>query len=225
MILFDRHVEKNGGGSVHESMRASNCTFFGYSIYKPTWNRIRTARAQKKSICIDAHSPVDDDWLSKIRSIENKSIILLRIRNPANHYKSFYKWGVPRKFEFVSWFPNDLQTNILLHSHRAVLAQRNKTLPVVTEQECDRLLREVQKVDYLYTTENMDCAWKKLRSVTHLALPSFHISERPRFKQAPILPTHDIVSNLSKQKARCDWKLYALASQSRMNCKNVSSFH
>lgn len=214
MLLFDRHIEKNGGGSFSSSMRKSNCTVFGYGIYRVTWKRINSTLHNESLVCVDGHSPVADDWLNKTKSISSDSITVLRIRRPDQHYKSFYTWGVPRRYEFVSWMPDNLQTNILIHSHRAILAARNVSIPRVNVNQCDDVIRDVLgRVDFLYTVENMDCVWDTLRQRTGLALPRFQISERPRFSTPPKLPNTSILMDLTRKHAWCDWKLYTTAEK------------
>ena len=218
MLFFDRHIEKNGGGSLSKSMQQSNCTFVGYSIYKSTWKRIKTYIDENKNVCVDGHSPVDDKWLSLVRKIDNKSVITLRVRNPIDHYKSFYRWGVNRKIDFHNWFPKNLQTNILLHSHRAVLASRNLSLPIISKNECDRIIKYVSRnVDFFYTTNDIDCMWKILRNSTRLSLPRFHISEPMRYNKKPSFPNDMVIEEMTHRFAWCDWKLYNAALKNKKN--------
>ena len=63
VLLFDRHVEKNGGGSLRLSMQESNCTFHGQGATKSTFLRIAHHLQHNVSTCVEAHSPVADDWL------------------------------------------------------------------------------------------------------------------------------------------------------------------
>ena len=56
-VLFDRHVEKNGGGSMTAAFQASSCEYFGYGIYEPEWEAIRQRVADgNATLCVNAHS-------------------------------------------------------------------------------------------------------------------------------------------------------------------------
>lgn len=76
LMLFDRHLEKNGGFSMHTAMQNSvtaagsklNCTrLFGYQINNKDWVEMASLLTQKQSICVDGHSPVPSDWLQRAR--------------------------------------------------------------------------------------------------------------------------------------------------------------
>ena len=160
VLLFDRHVEKNGSGSLRLSMQDSNCTFHGQGATKSTFLRIAHHLQHNDSTCVEAHSPVADDWLDRIAKVSCSNcakLTALRIRRPDDHYRSFYAWGGPSWVNFSDWFPGNLQTAIIRHSYSAVGAQRNQTIPSVGEAECDAVARMVRRVDFLYATEESDC--------------------------------------------------------------------
>lgn len=110
LIFWDRHVEKNGGGSMSDAFQKSNCdASYGYAIWNVTFQHVADdLAAGKNSICVDAHSPVPDDWLEHLHAtVANANLSVgrpvprllttLRIRSPPSHYHSFYEWDqVPR---------------------------------------------------------------------------------------------------------------------------------
>ena len=217
VLLFDRHVEKNGGGSLRLSMHDSNCTFHGQGATKSTFLRIAHHLQHNDSTCVEAHSPVADDWLDRIAKISCsncKKLTALRIRRPDDHYRSFYAWGGPSWVNFSDWFPGNLQTAILRHSYSAVVAQRNQTIPSVGEAECDAVARMVRRVDFLYATEESDCFLPELRRRTGLHLPKKHWHEPPKPQSRHNrhhLPPASQILRLSEEHAWCDWVLYRVA--------------
>jgi len=131
-----------------KSFEQSNCTTFGYSVTNRELLQIRellqneTAdHAEPTRICVNAHSPVGDNWLEQAQSLRDTTagprvITTLRIRSPPDFYVSFFNWDqVPRqnagyeeKLTVVKWMPGDLQSRILLHSDSAISGQ-HRTLP------------------------------------------------------------------------------------------------
>ena len=124
-VLFDRHLEKNGGFSMHLAMEKSttpsanaskHCAkLFGYQIGENMWPEMGTLLQANENVCVDGHSPVPGDWLARARAlavakpcaaqpcaadgwaVPPRVLTTLRIRKPTDHYHSFYEWDqVPR---------------------------------------------------------------------------------------------------------------------------------
>ena len=208
-VLFDRHIEKNGGLSMHTAMEksqdssaAAHCAkLFGYQLYDEVWPQMTALLQSNQNVCVDGHSPVPPDWLRRVRALRNvttgtdvpppRVLTTLRIRKPPAQYHSFYEWDqVPRMahkwatnrslLEYVGMTP-DLQASILLDSGSAEAAQHRHmpTTPLNTSM-CDRALATAAGVDLLTTTEAMGEMWPVLRRLTGLALPEETIHEDPK---------------------------------------------
>ena len=72
-------------------------------------------------ICVNAHSPVADDWLEQAHDLGDTAarprvITTSRIRSPLDYHVSFHSWDqVPRQnagygenLTVVEWMPGDL---------------------------------------------------------------------------------------------------------------------
>ena len=228
LVLFDRHVEKNGGAAMSGAMTQSGCPPVGIGLYVHNLVRINyLLRNNSRVVCVDAHAPVPDEWLTIARNLPaRRVVIMLRVRRPPEHYVSFYQWGVPRRYAFATWFPGDLQSHILLHSHAGARAHLgDHGLPPLGETSCRaRALPLARAVDVLSTTEGMNASWRALRALTGLALPALHVGHPERFSSGQAratavngsssgVPPWPMVEQLSWERARCDWALYEEAQR------------
>ena len=93
VLFFDRHVEKNGGGSLRLSMQESNCTRSRTGHTKSSFLRIAHHLQHNDSTRVEAHSPVATTGSiasAKISCSNGEKPTALRIRRPDDHYRSFY---------------------------------------------------------------------------------------------------------------------------------------
>ena len=116
-VLFDRHVQKNGGSTLSTMMRRleehGECTYWGYDVTNldALWATSRTLSNESRvlpRLCIEAHvgralhhmsRAVMHDfemWSSRMaaRGMACKLWRVLRVREPLSHYISFYTWQV-----------------------------------------------------------------------------------------------------------------------------------
>lgn len=233
VVIFDRHIEKNGGLSMSRSFEVSNCTYFGYRFGDAELRQIRdllqnetAVDAEQTHICVNAHSPVAEDWLEQAHGLRDTAarprvITTLRIRSPPDYYVSFFNWDqVPRqdagygeKLTVVEWMPGDLQSRILLDWENAIHGQ-HRELPQepLNASMCAAALRIAGDVDLLTTTEQEDQMWPVLRKLSGLTLPTNHFSEPPKFFTPPsLLLADETVARATEQFAPCDWHLHRLA--------------
>ena len=120
-ILFDRHVEKNGGTTFRHILESAQldgrCMYWGYSQTSSAWRawidalHLLNASSTPPRLCLEAHSGIDWGnlpWLHRFnqllalrdrfreRSVPLRVVSHLRIREPLSMYMSFYVWGVVR---------------------------------------------------------------------------------------------------------------------------------
>lgn len=225
MLLFDRHVEKNGGSGFRASMKASECTLVSYGVYESSWRRIDTMLANNQSVCVEAHSPVNPrHWQNTLLALQDKHphvriVKVFRVREPASFYKSFYQWGVSHKHEFLKWMPYDIQANTLQRSHNAVLAQHGAPLTKISKATCEDILWNVTHFfDFVYALEQHNQVLPAIRRATGMKLPLTHVSPRRKWW----IPTNasfayesdEIIRNRTLVVAECDWRLYRTALRS-----------
>ena len=198
LVLFDRHVEKNGGLSMTKAFEESDCQYYGYQVLEHEFEQMVDALAAADTggsplrICVNGHSPVPDTWMEQARALGElpqhpRLVTMLRVRRPPDWYQSFYDWDqVPRmdagwanQSSIVDWMPGDLQSRIVLHSHNAVKAQhRELENAPLNETECARALDLAGSVELLTTTEEMDRMWPVLRKLMfHLRLEGLRVND------------------------------------------------
>ena len=239
LIFLDRHIEKNGGGSMSYAMHASaecGARTLGYSILEKEWSQLALDLANGSTVvCIDAHSPVPDDWLQRARRVAAAAtpparlLTTLRVRSPPAHYRSFYAWdqqprmdhGWSPRISLVEWVAQtpDLQAGILNHSYYAEQAQHRQlaTTAPLSDDACEALLETARSVDLLTTTEAIGEMWPLLRRLTGVALPAADVHEPPKIFTDNPTPVHaarlaeDELDRATRRVAPCDWRLYELA--------------
>ena len=118
-ILFDRHVEKNGGTTFRRILESAQldgrCMYWGYTQASSAWRawiealHLLNASSTPPRLCLEAHAGIDWGklpWLHRFnqlltlrdrfreRSVPLRVVSHLRIREPLSMYMSFYVWGV-----------------------------------------------------------------------------------------------------------------------------------
>jgi hypothetical protein len=60
LVVFDRHVERNGGMTMRYSMQRCNCTMVGWGIYNRVWSHMKRLIAsphnEHAALCVEAHA-------------------------------------------------------------------------------------------------------------------------------------------------------------------------
>ena len=146
-LLFDRHLEKNGGTSarhlLHDLERDGRCVYWGYSHdWRKTLRLLHEAANQDEEdplppLCIEAHTSVSQHDLRRLHescsSVKFHCVTWLRWRSPDDHFLSFFSWAILPRMRlsenaapsaFLQWVrlhPN-LQSEILLDSGAALTA-------------------------------------------------------------------------------------------------------
>lgn len=126
------------------------CLYWGYMLRSATWHtfigalRNLSSGSRLPHVCIEAHTGIEErtPWLERLRQIEQlraiwrerslpiRVVLLLRLREPLDHYISFFLWAMaerqdkdPAKYgsrfeEWVRRVPN-LQSELILSSRAA----------------------------------------------------------------------------------------------------------
>ena len=114
-ILYDRHIEKNGGSTVRTLFKRleehGECSYWGYDISRGGWrSAIQELRnisqgaggAPFPRLCIEAHCGHATESFRHLqqlgelqRSLASSCVVrrVTRIRNPISHYASFFSWA------------------------------------------------------------------------------------------------------------------------------------
>lgn len=132
IVLYDRHIEKNGGSTMRVIMRRleehGECAYWGYAQGGPTWRAVMselrnpTSPTAPPRLCIEAHTGsaassrlIELGRLQKTLQAHGSSCRILRtarIRAPLSHYISFFTWGVLQRHKtldvagsrlFIQW--------------------------------------------------------------------------------------------------------------------------
>ena len=115
-LLYDRHVEKNGGSTVRTLFKRleehGECAYWGYDISRASWQRTLTSLRELAQggrfgalpkLCIESHCGAGTQSLAHLRQLGQLAPQLiargcvvqrvLRVREPVSHYASFYMWA------------------------------------------------------------------------------------------------------------------------------------
>jgi len=132
IVLYDRHIEKNGGSTMRVIMRRleehGECAYWGYAQSHGTWKatmselRSPTSPIAPPRLCIEAHTGLAASMrLAELGRLQQtlqalgsgcRVLRTARIRAPLSHYISFFTWGVLQRHKtldvagsrlFVQW--------------------------------------------------------------------------------------------------------------------------
>ena len=122
MVIFDRHVHKNGGSSFRDAMVSlGGCEYFGYHLAsRGTLEEARNFALRHRTIVsYEAHERVASLWWRWARAALRpcKAVLIWRVRRPDQHYASFYRWARPPHV-FSTWAPINVCVTLYKRPHK-----------------------------------------------------------------------------------------------------------